>query len=109
MRVPRITGLPIITFGFISIRFVTVIAGSLVQSALSLPQLSRLWQHDLAHGPSLFQMKAQSRHPANVEAGKPLKFAVHKAYKKSRPQVLEIPAYQNELTCVLKSDGRGMY
>ena len=42
---------------------------------------------------------------ANVEAGKPLKSVVHKTCKKSGPQGFEIPACQNELFGVHKSDG----
>jgi len=49
-------------------------------------------------------MKAQSRHPVNVEAGKPLKSAVHKTCKSSGPQGLEISACQNKPLGVLKSD-----
>ena len=52
-------------------------------------------------------MKAQSRHPANVEAGKSLKSAVHKTCKNSGSQGLEIPACQNEPSGVPKSDDYG--
>ena len=49
-------------------------------------------------------MKAQSRHPANVEAGKPLKFAAQKTCKNSGSQGLEIPACQNEPSGAPKSE-----
>ena len=48
--------------------------------------------------------KSGARIRANVEAGKPLKSAVHKTCKSSGPQPLKIPACLNESSGVLKSD-----